>query len=108
MPVFKIKQGDRKPPLKVLLLKPDGTAIAGLDGAGTSLRYVMEGISGGAVTVNDASTAEVQYPWAAGDTDKVGKFEGAFLINWSDGQQQTVPNSDEDKLYVQIDRKVGG
>jgi hypothetical protein len=93
--VFYIKSGDRLPVLRRVLADTDGTPI---DLTGCTVAFSMGEpgisvkVSAAACTIVDAIGGEVEYPWAAADTNTVGTYRGEFKITeTSSGKERRVP-----------------
>ena len=102
---FKIKQNDTKPPLRVTLKDSDGLP-ADVPGASVvfSMRVQPTGttkVDKQAVTVNDASSGDIQYDWTATNTNTADVYEGEFQVTYADTSVQTFPNDG----YILIDVK---
>lgn len=93
---FTIKQGDRRPFLRVQLIYSDRT-LANLTGA-SSVTFKMRPAAGGALKINavgvviDTARGIVEYQWDADDTDTLGDFDTEWMVTWADGREQTFPS----------------
>lgn len=102
MPAFVIGQGDRRPTLTATLTQ-DGDAIDLTAASGVELRALKsDGTTGfsGSCTITGASTGDVSYAFAAGDTASPGDYRLAFVIDWGSSIYQTVPTSQSSTLRV--------
>lgn len=52
-------------------------------------------------TVVNASTGEVEYEWAAGDSDTVGIHEAFWIVTYSDNTVQTFPGKGFNLIQIQ-------
>lgn len=94
---FSIIQGDMWPPIITPLLRGDDSAINLTD---KTVKFNMRGrydstptIDRASVVINNPTSNEVQYNWAAGNTDTAGEFYGQFVVLDGSGNQYcTVPN----------------
>ena len=102
--IFKIKQGDLRPYLKVQLvnLTEEGEVEGPQDLTGATIVFTMKNKAADAdpVLVIDEAVADivgdpvegwVQYEWEPGDTDIAGSFLGEFEASYS-GEPLTFPN----------------
>lgn len=95
---FWIKKGDRRPYLKGVLKDENGDVIDLT--VANAVYFSMETrdsetpkISRQAAEVVSAVDGEVQYKWAAGDTDTPGIYFGEFVVDWSGSADDlTIPN----------------
>ena len=93
---FEIKQNDRRPRWRVQLTA--NGAPVNLTGATTAKFTMMAGTSGtpkvnkGDMTIVDAATGVVEYPWAAADTDTSGEYNVEVEVDWGGGETQTFPS----------------
>jgi len=109
MKPFKIKTGDRLPPLRLTLenLNDAGRVIgpADIENA-TAIYFNMKDENGtlivdhGEVEVLDELTADVQYNWELVDTMVAGKFFGEFEVNYPDNKTKTYPNDQEIPIKI--------
>lgn len=92
---FAIGQGDRRPVLTAQLLE-NGVGIDLSSASGVTVKGVRaDGTTGwsGACTIVTASTGNVSYSWAAGDTDEPGDYRVTFVIDWGSSIHQTIPTA---------------
>jgi hypothetical protein len=98
---FLIKEGDRLPPLEVIVLDEEGFPID-LTGY-TSVIFKMWDPRKGASIISspaevpDAPNGKVRYSWKSGDTSVPGLYFGEFKVLFGN-QQLTFPNFD----YIRI------
>lgn len=96
---IKIKRGDTRPEVRVLIGYAGGAAnSAGLADATTVLfRLAHEDTAAlkfeAEASIVDEDTGEVLYQWDAdaNDTDEIGKYRGEFLVTYVDGRTETFP-----------------
>lgn len=55
-------------------------------------------VDSAAVVVGDGTAGQVEYNWAAADTDTVGEYTGAFLVTYADTTIESFPISS----YIRI------
>lgn len=103
--IFRIKQGNREPALKVrLLLNEKAIPLAG-----ASVKFIMrlpdaaEAKVSAVATVNEDGS--VTHAWGPNDTDTEGTFNAEWQITFANGNTQTVPNEDYD--YVEVGASLG-
>lgn len=93
---FYIGQGDRVSSiLRTLTTGTGGTAIDLTSATGVEFQMADEAgnlVASGACTIVTAASGIVRYDWAAGDTDTAGRFLASFIITYTGGLKQTVPN----------------
>jgi len=93
---FEIKRNDRRPRWRVQLTA--NGSPANLTGATGTVFTMVDGTVGtpkvdkGTMTVIDAVTGVVEYPWAAGDTDTSGEYNVEVEVDWGGGETQTFPS----------------
>lgn len=106
---FFLKKGDTLPELTATLQAIDGTPVN--IGTATVLFRMRLASSAGstykvssAATVLDAVNGRVSYSWQATDTDTPGHYYAEFVLTFSSGAKQTVPNggTGSGKFIVQI------
>jgi len=107
--VHTIMQGDTSPDIDATLLDGAGTAI---DVSGATVTFQMFSKAGvklaeGVCTLTDAANGRVAYAWTSGETDIAGVHRGVFVIDYSGGKQETVPNRLETKMLIEIDARPG-
>lgn len=98
-----IKQNDTWPPLKATLTDENGPIDLT---TATAVRVIMKGTTvtiDGVCTVVSATTGEVSYTWAAGDTAVNGSYNTEFEINWGSGRIETVPNDSYKTVEIKDD-----
>lgn len=91
---FRIKEGDREPPLTATLVDAQGDP---LDlSAASGVQFLMRPTGVPTALVSAAATilgtGAVRYLWSATDTGAAGTFEGEFEVLYANGKKQTVPN----------------
>lgn len=102
------KQGDRLPPLDVVLEESDGTPV---DLTGSTVKFLMRALGGtiakvdaAASVIGSATLGQVRYEWGASDLDTAGVFEAEFEAT-SAGKKRTFPT--KKYLYVNVTDDVG-
>jgi hypothetical protein len=92
---FYIRQNDTEKKIEARLQDVRGTTP---DLTGATCKFLMRNKDTGAVKVNQpativaATTADVEYSWAAADTDTVGTFEAEFEATLASGKKLSFPN----------------
>lgn len=92
-PLFQIKRGDTKTPLKVALSDDQGP----VDLTGATVTFVMSAWSGkrtinnGSAQVVDATNGVAWYVFNPGETDVAGTYRAEFHVSYSDGRYETFP-----------------
>lgn len=98
MAYMKMKRNDRKPYVNAVLKDSSSSAVDLTSASGVSFIMKKEGESStkinASATITDASNGEVQYQWAAGDTDTAGTYLAEFEVDWGSGIYQTFPSDD--------------
>jgi len=95
---FRIKRGDLKPRLEVILTDSLGNPLPGGIPEGATVLFHMRLPDSAVLKVNaaavvdDAPGAAVAYNWAVGDTDTEGDYLGEFEVTDS-ASPMTFPNS---------------
>lgn len=103
MPDLTVKTGDTHPPITATLT--DSAGAVDLTTA-DSVRFVMKSgatVVEGACTVTNAVAGEVEYDWAAGDTDVAGTYEVEFEVTWNVGEIETFPNDGYKEIELLAD-----
>lgn len=96
-----LKQNDRLPYFRAILLNDDGSAV---NLTGSLVRFFLLDVATGYLKVSsnmineDAANGIVRYEWLASNTDIPGTFRGECEITFPDTRRLTVP----DGGYVQI------
>lgn len=113
---FEIKQGDTRPRYEAQLLDNVGEPEeAPIDlTTATNVKFFMRlktdktiKVDAGDVDITDDATGMVSYEWQTGDTDTVGVYEAEFVITWSDGGIETVPNKGFKEIEINEDVQPG-
>lgn len=104
---FFLTQGDLLPAIKAQLRNPDGS-IPDLNGAQVWLRWRNQDDDPtaavlGVATITDLAFAQVQYNWAAGDTDRAGVLLADWLVQNQSGAPESFP--DDHDLRIKIKPK---
>lgn len=96
MPDFTIKSGDTLPKLTATLVGEDGSAIDLSDAESVEFKMRQAGktdpIITSAATIVDAMAGIVEYAWEPADTERIGKFEAEFRVNFPGDLTQSFPN----------------
>lgn len=105
-----VKQFDTDPALSATLSDVNGPIV--LTNA-SSVKFVMKGKSSatvvtGTCTIVDAVSGKVSYAWVAPDTNTPDTYSVEFVIHWTAGGVQTVPNALAANPIVEIDANVTG
>lgn len=104
-PTFTIKQNDRRKYLKVTAYDSTGAVIDLTGMTAVFNMWFKDGhtikVSRAAVDITDPTNGEMEYRWAADDTDTVGEFEGEFETLDGSGVPWTFPDS-SDNPYIKI------
>ena len=105
--MMNMKQNDRRPAMPATIKR--GTQIVPLTSA-MSVTFKMRPAYGplelkvnSAAVVTNAATGQVEYRWAAGDTDTVGEFLAEWEVLWADGTTETFPTIDYDRVIIHDD-----
>ena len=102
--IFYRKKNDRE--LGISVICYDDAGAVSLTGA--TATFSMKNVSTGTVKVSagacslGATTGQVTYSWASGDTDTVGKYYGEFRVTFGDGKKATFPSAPEPYFIVYI------
>lgn len=101
--VFAIKTSNQRPALAVVVKQ----AGSPLDLTGATATFTLKNRDTGAVKVNaqaanitGATAGELEYRWAAGDTDTPGVYEGEFQITLPGSLALTVPGDSYIEVHV--------
>ncbi len=100
---FFIKEDDLQPYYRVKIQNYDGSVV---DLSGATVRCTVKLQSGvikvnrQLATVTTASTGEVEYQWASGDTNTPGDYYIEFEISPSAGGKFTLPSSEKAEVFV--------
>ena len=91
--VFYIKEGDRGPSITTTLLDPADEPV---DLSSSTVEFRMsnglEDVTGTADIASPATSGEVMYEWAEGDTDVWGGYQAEWVVTTS-GNPQTFPSA---------------
>ncbi len=99
---FFIKQGDLVPALAETL---EDDQFLPVDLTNAQVRFKMRKIDAASLIVDatgnilqagdgsDGSKGDVSYPWASGDTDEAGLYQGEWEVTFTGGEVETFPNS---------------
>ena len=101
---FVIKQGDTRKDLE-RILAIDGSAVDLSDATSVEFHLCNKARKGFVkfnkdATIVDATSGQVKYEWADGDTEDAGTFFYEFQVNWSNGDTQTFPNDGFKSLKI--------
>lgn len=108
---FRIKKGDTAPPIAVQILKESDNLP--LDISSSSVTFSMYRtvdsstlkVPASAGSIVSGPLGQVQYSWAAGDTDTPGKYDAEFTVTLPSGKIATFPS--EGYILVEVLDKVG-
>ena len=93
---FRIKRGDLKPRLEVILTDADGNPVPIPSGASVEFHMRLPDSAvlkvNAAAVVDDAPGGAAAYNWAVGDTDTEGDYLGEFEVT-DVASPMTFPNS---------------
>ncbi len=99
---FTIKQHDQLPELVVTLTDSIDSVV---DVTGATVRFIMN-VKGGDTVIDesavivDAVAGVVKYIWQDEDTATPGNYSGEFEVKFSDGREETFPNSTHIKIKI--------
>ena len=81
-----------------------------VDLTGATVRFHMRPAAEGSTvkvnalaTIVNATLGQVEYQWAAGDTDTEGQFVGEWEVTFADGTIGTFPNDRELNITIRRD-----
>lgn len=104
---FTLKRGDTSPAIEATLTDENGDAI---DLTNASVQFHMEpsddpdgSTVDAAATIVDASTGQVAYDWADGDTDEPGYYAAEFAVTYADSSTETYPNYEHLAIKIMED-----
>lgn len=100
---FYVRAGDTLPPIQATLLDPTGAAVD-LTGATVHFRMHLPGAAykvDRVATLTSPSTGQLQYSWAAGDTDTAGSYLAHWHITFPGGATQTIPTQRDMAIEVE-------
>jgi len=108
MAVFNIKRNDTKPFLAVQLLDATGSAIDLTNSTGISFNLATNdndytSVLSGVCSITGSATGNVEYRWAAGDTNRSGLFLGEFETTFSDLTVLTLPFDNSLRVNINED-----
>ena len=107
--IFKIKQFDTLPKLKVSITTPSRlNAHQEFDlSEVNNITFTMVKQNCDEVKILEqsasticASAGTIQYEWKSTDTDEYGSFLGEFTLNYSNGNKLTVPQNEPIKIEI--------
>jgi hypothetical protein len=107
---FYLKQGDTWPSLKAKLLDSDGELIN--VSLADSIRFVMTEFRNRNEVIVDSLNVRLEgdwvvYDWQSGETDANGSYQAEFVVNLGDGHIVTVPNKNDEYIYILIGKELG-
>jgi hypothetical protein len=90
---FLMVKNDLRPSILATLQYSDGSIV---DLTGCTAKFVMtqsgtEIINKTATVLSPATSGQVRYDWASGDTAHVGMYKGEFQITFADTKVMTFP-----------------
>lgn len=104
---FRIKTNDTSPKLAVTLEDASGNAI---DITGNNgVRFHMKAFGATSLkvdapmTVTDALSGIVQYPWIGADTNTAGTYYGEVEVTYADNTVETFPNNGYFTIIIKED-----
>lgn len=107
---FTIKRNDRREPI-VRTLKGSNGLPVDLSSA-SAVKFIMISLADGstkvnaaAIIINPATNGQVQYNWAAGDTDTAGYYSAEWEVTYQDTTKQSFPN--DGKLIIHVNADLG-
>ena len=91
-PWLTITQGDTLPALEYTIEDEDGT----VDLTGATVEIHLRPVDDTTTTtltatISDAASGEIEYEWAAEDTDTAGLYVAEFEVTFDDGSVRTYP-----------------
>ena len=94
---FKIKRNDTRPYLAAQVLQANGSAVDLTNTTGVYFNLSTNDntytpVFSGAAVITGSTTGEVEYRWAAGDTNRSGLYLGEFEVTFTDSSVLTVPS----------------
>jgi hypothetical protein len=103
---FELKRNDRRPRWRVQLTA-NATPVD-LSTASAVTFTMKQGtgtpkIEKEAMTIVDAVTGVVEYPWAAGDTDTAGDYNIEVEVDWGGGEFQSFPSKGYFTVKIEAD-----
>lgn len=107
--IFKIKEGDTSPAMRVQLIDPDGE-VAPLDladsvefhlGQSGGEDFITKDDLDGDVSIVDTTDGIVQYSWKPTDTEESGIYEAEFVVTYNNREIRSYPNFD----YIEVNVK---
>ena len=105
---FYVKSGDTAPAITQALTDANGNVISL---ASATVRFHMEDASGNvitdaAATILNASTGQVSYQWAAADLVSPGTFYARWIITFTGGTIESVPDAALTPLEIIIEGSI--
>lgn len=108
---FDIVEGDLLPEIKLAVKK--GGVVYG-DLTGWTVAFSMERkddsstkkINAAAGALDVAADAKVKYSWSGTDTDTPDIYRGEFKLTDTGAKTLRVPNSENQRLWIRVNRKV--
>ena len=101
---FYIKQNDTAPSLEVVLTDSSGRARSLANASAVKFNMSTENgtniISNGTCSIVNATKGIVLYPWQSGDTANTGIHRAEFEVFYTNGQNETFPNSSFIKVVI--------
>jgi hypothetical protein len=102
--VFHVKQNDLAKPITVYLEYSDDTPA---DITGATVKFIMRREKtvatpkvNASATVVDATTGQVRYDWAEGDTDTPGRYDCEWQVTLPGGEPGTFPDKGYDTVVI--------
>jgi len=101
--MISIKQDDRRPVADITITR-GGIAVDLSLASSVTFKMTQRGkidkkVDSAAV-ITGAVAGEVEYRWAAGDTDTPGTYRAEWEVLWNDGKTETFPTLVNDVVLV--------
>jgi 5-hydroxyisourate hydrolase-like protein (transthyretin family) len=102
---FFIKSGDNLPVLKAALKDAGGWPLDLTSASSVALRVKQVAKVNAnkwqkSCVVTDPANGRVEFRWVTADTAVPGTYDCEFVVTWSDGGTQTVPNNSNIQIVI--------